>query len=799
MMNNKRLRSTAVLTIRAFSRSMLLALGLTFMQAAAYAQTHIIYGIVSDSRTGEPLEGASVMIDNTARGTATGADGHFAIRLSDGERKRIEVRHLGYKTRFLDRNITKGAQKDSIKCDVALTPDERSISEVVVVGRNEARKLKESAMPVSVLSARQLQGTASSISDVLARSAGITIRSTGGVGSASRVSVRGLEGKRMGLFVDEVPMGQMSDYISLDDIPIDMIERIEVYKGIVPYKFGGSALGGAVNVVTKEYPPFYLDLAYEAGSFNTHKFNSVIKRTNSKTGLQFGLGGGYTYSKNDYKMRLTNLDDRIVRRDHDTYDKILLGGSIKATKWWFDEMKMELIYTKTHQDIQGIEWDIKEAYNHSSSLLAGLSLKRDNFFLPGLDFDFDLSYNAGWFGLNDQAMARYDWDGRKYPPVSSLGGEQNTFPSDGQNRSHDVASKLNMNYIIDRHHSFNINLYGSYTRQFPKDELMDKTLGFKANFPSWMSSLTSGISYDLTLFDGKLQSATTLKNFFFACKSKALENYYINNPVKTKVNKSYWGWSEAVRYKFTKEFLVKAAFSSEVRIPTSEELIGNGYSILPSSTLQPERCKGVNLGCLYHKNNAFGFIEAELNGFYNNLEDMIRFTADMIPTMARYRNFGNVRTRGVEAEVKGDVLSFLYIYMNGTYQDLRDMRTTIPGTSVENPTYNKRMPNIPYLMSNAGIEIHRTNMFGGRKQNTRLLMDLSYIHQYFYDFEMSEYQDRKIPTSLTLDAGIEHSFNNNRWTLTLKAKNLTNKEVYSELNRPLPGRSVALKVRYLLK
>ena len=100
------------------------------------------------------------------------------------------------------------------------------------------------------MTAKELQGTASSMNDVLARVAGVTIRNTGGVGSASRLSVRGLEGKRLGLFIDETALGQISNFITLNDIPIDMIERIEVYKGIVPYKFGGSALGGAVNVVT---------------------------------------------------------------------------------------------------------------------------------------------------------------------------------------------------------------------------------------------------------------------------------------------------------------------------------------------------------------------------------------------------------------------------------------------------------------------------------------------------------------------------------------------------------------------
>ena len=674
------------------------------------------------------------------------------------------------------------------------------MKEVMVTARSEIRKLKESAMPISVIGQRQLQGTATNINDVLARTVGVTVRNTGGLGSASRISLRGLEGKRMGMYVDEVPMSQLSNFVALNDIPTNMIERIEVYKGIVPYKFGGSALGGAVNVVTKEYPPVYFDFSYELGSFNTHQVSTVFKRTNHKTGLQFGIGGAFSFSKNNYKMTLANLDNRIVERDHDKFNKVMAGMSVKATKWWFDEMKWELIFLKTRQEIQGIDLDVREAYNHSVSGLTALTLKRKNFFLDGLDFDFDIGYIIGRYGLNDKASNRYDWDGNKLPAVSPYGGEQNNFPSDGRNRSNELTSKLNLGYTIDKHHGINLNVYFDQKSLHPNDSLMDKALGFQSNFPSKMKTLTTGLSYDLTLFDGRFQNAFTLKNFIFSSHSRSIDVYSVRAPEPVKVSKSYFGFSDALRYKFTDDLMLKASFNSEVRIPTSEELIGNGYSILASPALKPERTSGVNLGMLYrHLKQDGGLVEIELNGFYNQLKDMIRFTPDMIPTMARYRNFGSVRTRGVELDVKGDVCPVLYLYANGTYQDLRDVRQLTPGTTVENPTYMKRIPNVPYLLANFGAEFHKENLFGGKEQNTRFLFDASYVHTYFYDFEVSRYQDKKIPSALTMDAAIEHSFKNDQWVLTFKVKNLTNRRVVSEFNRPLPGRYIGVKVRYLLK
>lgn len=397
-------------------------------------------------------------------------------------------------------------------------------------------------------------------------------------------------------------------------------------------------------------------------------------------------------------------------------------------------------------------------------------------------------------------MNRYDWDGNKLPPVSPFGGEQNNFPSDGRNRSNELTSKLNMGYTIDEHHGLNLNIYFDQNSLHPSDSLMDKALGFRSNFPSKMKTLTIGWSYDLTLFNGKFQNAFTFKNFLFSSRSRSIDVYSVSSPEPVKVSKSYVGFSDAMRYKFTNDLMLKASFNSEVRIPTSEELIGNGYSILASPALKPERTSGVNVGMLYrHLQQRGGLVEIELNVFYNQLKDMIRFTPDMIPTMARYRNFGSVRTRGIELDAKGDVCPLLYLYANATYQDLRDVRKLTPGTAVENPTYNKRIPNVPYLLANFGAELHKENLFGGKEQNTRLLFDASYVHKYFYDFEVSRYQDKKIPSALTMDAAIEHSFKNDQWTLTFKVKNLTDRRVVSEFNRPLPGRYIGFKVRYLFK
>ncbi len=669
-----------------------------------------------------------------------------------------------------------------------------------VVGHSVVHQLKYAPQIVSLVGERQLQGTASSLNEVLNRVAGVTIRSTGGVGSPSRISVRGLEGKRMGLFVDEAAIGQFSNFVNLDDIPTDMIERVEIYKGIVPYRLGGDALGGAVNVVVKDYPPRYLDASYEYGSFNTHRFNSVFKRHDAKTGLEWGAGGLYVHSDNDYEMTLHHQGDIRVRRNHDAFTKAVAGGSLKATKWWFDELKLEAIATLTRQELQGIELDYQHAFNHARSILGSVTAKRQNFFVKGLDFDLSAAVNVGSYGQVDTAHVVHGWDGTTRRSQSPYGGETMNFPSDSHNSTLNWVSKLNMNYELSENHLVNLNVYGSGTALHPENAVMDRALGYRVGYDSRLNSITTGLSYDAFFLDRRWQTALTLKNFYINSRGQHLENYFLNQLKPIYIDRVEWGANFAVAYRPIQEWLFKAAVSSEVRIPSSEELIGNGYTIVPSPELKPERNNSLNLGMLYHKNlERGGMFEAELNVFASQLTDMIRFTPGMIPSTARYANFGAVNSKGVEGEVKGDFTSWLYAYVNATWQDLRDVRQFIPETKVANPSYEKRIPNVPYMMANCGLELHGRNWFGGQGQNTRVLLDASYIHQYFYDFELSRYQDRKIPTSLTCDAAIEHSFDNNRWTLTFKLRNLTNREVVSEFNRPLPGRNFSIKLRYLFR
>ena len=764
---------------------------LLFSLSISAQNTAELIGTVTDKVTHQPLIGADVYIKELNKGVSTDARGQYRLAHLPEGNYTVWFSFLGYQT-FGKKISVKG----QMRSDVSLKEQAEEISGVTVSGKSIAHQKKEQSMPVTVIDMSNLRGTVSSVQDILLKTVGITLRTSGGVGSSSRISVRGLEGKRIGFFIDELPLGEQTDYIDINDIPIDMIDRIEIYKGVVPARFGGSSLGGAINIVIREYPDKYADLSYGYESYNTHKAQGVFKRNLKQRGLVFGIGGGYTSSDNNYTFDSPFQEGLRITRNHDKYHKLIIGGSFKAKKWWFDEVELEPVFIKTYKEIQGIEYDIREA--HSQSLMTGLSnkLEKDNFLTEGLNLDMFNGLVLTKMNFIDKATRRYEWDGSSYPTPSRYGGEAGyNYPSDSDDKKLTFINKTNLEYILTERHSLNINSVFSMANGTPKDDLKTLSLGKQVNFDSQMRSWISGLTYDFRTLNDVFLNSLTVRHYMYTMHTQ-MAPLFVPGKYDVDVSKSDFGVNNAMRYRFLPSLMGKLSAGYEVRIPSETELLGDGIAVIPSPDLLPERNLSANLGLLFdltgkHPTNA----QIEMNFFYMYLQDMIRYTAGLIG--AQYQNFGEMRTLGVEFEVKADVLPSLYLYGNTTYQDLRDTRAYEPESTVPNPTKNKRMPNIPYLMANAGLEFHRENLFGGTGQNTRLFADIAFVEEYYYDFEMTQLQKRRIPRSTTIDIGFEHSFLNNKVFLSGKVRNITNEKTLSEFNRPLMGINGGVKLRVI--
>ena len=138
--------------------------------------------------------------------------------------------------------------------------------------------------------------------DLLDRTAGVRLGQSGGMGSDVQYNINGLTGNSVRIFIDGIPIRNYGASFSLSSIPPSMIERVEVYKGVVPGQLAEDALGGAINVVLKKKTLKNLTTSYSYGSFNTHRWDLNGNYRDAKTGFTMRGSAFYNYSDNSYKV-----------------------------------------------------------------------------------------------------------------------------------------------------------------------------------------------------------------------------------------------------------------------------------------------------------------------------------------------------------------------------------------------------------------------------------------------------------------------------------------------------------------
>ena len=759
-----------------------------------FAQLQPIEIKIIDAENGNSIEFATIQWKNLnapayTNGTTTDNKGIARLSAPSNQKLMLMVSFVGYQT-IIDTIITN--QKHYT---LKLFPEPIDLADVVIVRKTRAQVLRESPEAVSVIDAKELQGRSISLETVLNKTIGLKVGQTGGLGSSSRIIVHGLDGNRIQILWDGIPMSNSDGAFSLDEIPIDIIERIEVYKSIIPARFGCDGLGGAINIVTKEFSTDYLDASYEFGSYQTHK-GSVFSRKNfPKSGILIGMGGYYTTAKNDYSFRVPERENLLVKRDHDRFQSYMLKGKIAFTKLWFDEISTEFGYYNRFNEIQGILKNIQHAENQSGMFMLENKLIKSGILNDRLNLESHLSLSHMTNNFVDIAQVNYDFEGNIYPSPNGM-GETGEVPHNSNDKSLEINERINFDYKLSANQSLNLNTLINYAQRQPNDEIASQHAGFViGGFPSKKTSVISGLTWDTKLFDRKLTNMFSAKYFHLHSEIEDLTSYeMIEAPKKKNNTTSQIGWIEAMKYEAFRGFHLKASYQRAIRLPNSQELFGDGIITFPAAGLKPEKSHNFNLGFLIDKNDILGLsrLQFEVNGFYMQVSDMIKLMKQHMA--AGYVNAEKVHIKGIETELKLDITPTVYAYGNLTYQDLRDVLNYLPGTQAPNPTKGLRLPNIPYLFANFGAEYHRDQLF--KNWHIKAFWDGKFTDEFFYFWELTELQKRRIPRSFVNDIGLLLTYKN-KYSVALECHNMMNKEVWDQFRQPLAGRTFHLKFRYV--
>ncbi|WP_428842478.1 TonB-dependent receptor [Porphyromonas gingivalis] len=762
------------------------------LPSTSFAQTVEIK--VVDSETHKSIDFVTVLWKpigaySFKEGSSTDTNGIVKIPIRNYNKYVVQSRYIGYETSIdtIETVIPKHV--------IQLHSKSQLLDGVTVTGKTKVQVIRESPEAVSVINAKELQGRSVSLETILNKTIGLKVGQTGGLGSSSRIIVHGLEGNRIQILWDGIPMSTSDGTFSLDEIPIDIIERIEVYKSIIPARFGCDGLGGAVNIVTKEFSTDYLDASYELGSYQTHK-GSVFSRKNfPKSGILLGAGGYYTSAKNDYSFRVPERENLLVKRDHDRFRSYMLKGKIAFTKLWFDEISTEFGYYNRFNEIQGVLKNIQHAENKSGMFMLENKLMKSEMLNNRLNFESHFSLSHTTNNFVDTARVNHDFEGNIYPSPNGQ-GETGDVPHNSNDKGLEINERINFDYRLSGNHSLNLNTLINYARRQPNDDLASQHAGFViGGFPSKKTSVVSGLTWEAKLFGRKLTNMFSAKYFHLHSEIEDLTSYEMIEAPKKKSNKtSQIGWIEAMKYEPFRGFHLKASYQRAIRLPNSQELFGDGIITFPAAGLKPEKSHNFNLGFLIDKNDVLGLsrLQFEVNGFYMQVSDMIKLMKQHMA--AGYVNAEKVHIKGIETELKLDISPTVYAYGNLTYQDVRDVLDYLPGTQAPNPTKGLRLPNIPYLFANFGTEYHSDRLF--KNWYVKAFWDGKFTEEFFYFWELTELQKRRIPRSFVNDIGLLLTYKN-KYSIALECHNLMNKEVWDQFRQPLAGRTFHLKFRYV--
>ena len=772
---------------------------------------NILRGKIIDKETGLPISGAYISIKNTKQKTVSDKTGNYQIDISSNGTCIVEVSFVEYKrvkqVIALNGNITK---------DFFLESSANVLNEVVVRGSSqqaEINRIRQSPMAVTVVDGAKLRGRSSGIEEILTRTSGIKVRKTGGLGSASRISVHGLEGKRVAVYINGFPLNSPDGSFDINDIPIDVIKYIEVYKGIVPAEYGGDGLGGAINIVTREDECDLVGFTQELASFGTSKTLASAQKLFAKSGILFNVAFFKNKSKNNYTMSWpvfeTNLpvsEYRKVRRNNDYYDADFYHVGIGFRKLYFDKLDLECAFYRNKKGIQSLNFDSQHAYMKGFNIMPTLHIEKDDFIFKGLEMKSSLVIPIIQTSLIDTTTTRRQWDGTI---TQAMGETEDNLLNESHNRQFELRNKFNLKYTFGQH-TFNINDQLALSDYRPKDERMNDYLGFDpSSFPSKMISNNIGLCHLYASSNHRFQNSLTISIYYLKSKifrtSDALSKAQMKDasaPKQTSVNKTYYGFSEGVSYEFWKGVRGKFSFSHNVRLPDTGELFGNGMSIKPSVNLLPEIGDNLNVGTIIDTRNVMGLtrVQWETNFYYMYIQNMIRlFPADI---RSIYTNLGKTSTMGFDTELKVDVTPNIYTYFNLTLQDIRDRQKWLnDAKGTDNPTYNKHVPNIPSFYFNYGLEYHAENLLG-RNELSRIYMDVSHVGEFDWGWQMSTLSDQRkkwiIPSNDVFTIGLQQSFWHNNISLSFEVENIFDKENYMEFKMPLQGRTFKTKLRFNL-
>ena len=679
-----------------------------------------IYGHIIDASTKEHIPYATISIEGTTIGCAADGTGHYNItNIPVGEHNLI-ISAIGYQTLTMPYTAQFST---STELNFTLKEATTFVDEVVVSATRNETNRRKTATVVNVASTKLFEGTASSnLSDAMNFQSGLRVETTCGNCGAPQLRINGLEGQYSQILLDSRAIfSSLAGVYGLDLMPVAMVERVEVIRGGGSALFGSNAIGGVVNIITKD---------------PVHNTISLSNTTNimedGTPDINTSLGGAFV--SDDYKMGAYIFGQVKSRDGYDRNDDAFTDiTALRSETVGFRGYYKTSAHSRLNAEYHHIH-DFRRGGNNLDKAphMAELCEQVDHNIDGGsLSFDFfpNLRHRASGY-LSAQNIGRTSYFGADMDPnaygttrdMTFVGGAQYTFkykailPAELTTGFEYNYNSLNDYYIAtDRRIDQQTNIYGLFAQNEWKSDKLNALVGFRLD-----------------------------------------KHNMINKPIFSP--------RVTLRYSPIEDLGLRASYSSGYRAPQAynEDLhidaLNHTVSVIRlSKELKPEYSHSFNLSADYYYN--FGRLQANilLEGFYTILDDV--FTLEKVDVengiiINERRNAKGANIGGFTTEIKVGIPSLFDVQLGYTYQQSRYVESEMWSEEVEAQRRMFRSPDhYGYLSSNYYITKNFSASLFGTYTGSMLVQ-----HSAHTTIDGMEIGDSEVTTPSFLDMGFKLSY-----------------------------------------
>ncbi|MGV3545576.1 MAG: TonB-dependent receptor [Pedobacter sp.] len=794
--------------------------------------------IVMDNR--EPVVGAVINIKSLNKHTLTDEKGNYVLKSIPYGKYTLEVGSMEILSKRQEITVDNPQQTINI---TTKAKENSVLNEVAITGKTEKKKMETSGFAMSVIETKEASLRNLTTNELLDRSVGVSVRQNGGEGSPIEYNLNGMSGSTIGLFLDGIEISTYGSSFNLNNIPPSMIERIEVYKGVLPSHLSGNYIGGAINVIMKkDASANNITASASYGSFNTYRADLGGLYRNPKNGLTVRASAFYSHADNNYEMwgkfsKYTKANQRLDRyirtvRPNDKFESI--GGRFEvgfSDVKWADQFFVGYNVSDTYKEIpHGLTMTrpYLGRFNEYQAHVVSLNYVKRDLFVNGLSLNVNAVHSMRSTYLQDTVSRKYNWrrDGTRGNSELELAlnapnenGETLPFPYQpglGQqgeavmtNIDRTISNiRSNLAYTIVSGHRLSLN------HKFEKSARNDQDfLNPERNRWITQNDLTTNIwamNYEADIFKGKVKT-----NFF---GKYAIYQTNQTIPVSdtngvlayeySSTSRNNKGYGGTLSYEaISNGFLIVSAEKSFI-MPTERHIYGEPENnLLPNADILPELAINYNLGARYgfqasaqHKFSLYGNMfwrngydkiiqqtrtEEVAQGRENQIEDI---------QVTQFVNLAKTQSIGFEAEIN-------YIYNNKlnamvNFSKFNSLfKVPLDEKGQPHSLYGLQIPNEPFFTVNTNVQYRFRDVFQ-KNSNLNVYYNAGYVAPFRTIWMESEWFTT--PTQFSNDLGASYRFPSGKMVVSFDAKNILDAEMYDNFGVQKPGRAFYIKLNYTI-